>query len=260
MTSTEPTDRTSSCCGDLPRLENPGEYTVKGTIKTIPNSPLTYYEVATDVKRTDLAVIQIYDIIGFESDQTKQQADRISAGLGCKVVTPDYFLTGAGYPGLLGPEHSRESIWEWLTRVAPYEKVLERTKEIVEVLRAEGITKFAQVGHCWGGIQGVLLAAEPDLFQAVGLIHGRTFTAEQGAKVVTPVINLPSQSEGLQPEFHDALPPGIKELSEFHLYGDVPHGFSSGRGDWTDPLLKQRAEEVIQEYVTFVKKIIPKPT
>ncbi|KAF9515708.1 hypothetical protein BS47DRAFT_1360806 [Hydnum rufescens UP504] len=230
MASADSTNELAQCCGDLPRLENPSEYTVKGTIKKTPNSGIPYYEVAIDVKRTDLAVIQFYDIVGFESSQTKQQADRISAGLGCKVVTPDFFLT-----------------------------VLERTREIIEVLRGEGITKFAHVGHCWGGVQGVFLATVPDLFHALGLIHARTFTAEQGAKILVPIINLPSKNEGLQPEFHEALRPGVKELSEFHLYDDVPHGFSSGRSDWSDPLLKQRAEEVIQEYVTFIKKILPKP-
>jgi len=259
MSSADSTNELAQCCGDLPRLENPSEYTVKGTIKKTPNSGIPYYEVAIDVKRTDLAVIQFYDIVGFESSQTKQQADRISAGLGCKVVTPDFFLTGGGFPGLLGAQHSRESLMEWLNSVAPFEKVLERTREIIEVLRGEGITKFAHVGHCWGGVQGVFLATVPDLFQALGLIHARTFTAEQGAKILVPIINLPSKNEGLQPEFHEALRPGVKELSEFHLYDDVPHGFSSGRSDWSDPLLKQRAEEVIQEYVTFIKKILPKP-
>jgi len=252
-------DLPSQCCVDLPRLEIPGEYTLKGTHKKTPNLGMAYYEVALDVQRTDLAVIQIYDIVGIESDQTKQQADRISAGLGCKVVTPDFFMTGTGYPGLLGRGATRESMAEWWTRVAPYDKLLERINEVQDILRAEGITKFAHVGHCWGAIVGVNLAAEPGLFEAIGLIHGIAFTAAQGAKVVTPVINLPSMNEGLQPEFHDALRPGIKELSEFRLYGDVPHGFSSGRGNWRDPLTRQRAEEVIQDYVTFVKKIIPKP-
>jgi len=221
---------------------------------------MDYYEVAVDVERTDLAVIQVYDVVGFESNQTKQQADRISAGLGCKVVTPDFFLTGAGFPGLSAPGRSRrETMWEWLNRVAPYEKVVERIKEVQDILRAEGITKFAHVGHCWGAITGIGLAAEPGLFEALGLLHGRAYTAEDAVKVISPVINLPSANEGLQPEFHAALRPGIKELSEFKLYGDVPHGFSSGRGDWTNPLKKQRAEEVIQDYVAFVKKIIPKP-
>jgi hypothetical protein len=46
--------------------------------------------------------------MGPESDATRQQADRISAGLGCKVVCPDFFMTGTGYPGMLGSGHKRE--------------------------------------------------------------------------------------------------------------------------------------------------------
>lgn len=64
-------------------------------------------------------------------------------------------------------------------------------------------------------------------------------------------------SEGSQPDFMEALPLGVKELSEEKLYGDVPHGFAAGRGDWVGSALKkQRAEEVIQDYVCFVQKIL----
>lgn len=57
-------DLPSQCCADLPRLEIPGEYTLKGTHKKTPNLGMAYYEVAANIQRTDLAVIQIYDVSG----------------------------------------------------------------------------------------------------------------------------------------------------------------------------------------------------
>lgn len=100
------------------------------------------------------------------------------------------------------------------------------------------------------------LAKKPDLFVAAASVHGRAFTGEQGGEVAIPFYNMPSQNEGLQPEFQEALRSGIKEKSKFKLFGDVPHGFAAARGQWgTNETHKKRAEEVIDEYVNWVKEI-----
>lgn len=70
---------------------------------------------------------------------------------------------------------------------------------------------------------------------------------------------MPSQDEGLQPEFQDALPVanGIKERSKFKVFDDVPHGFAAARGQWaTNELHRKRAEEAIEEYVRFVDEVV----
>lgn len=71
-----------------------------------------------------------------------------------------------------------------------------------------------------------------------------------------PFFNMPSQSEGLQPEFQEALPAGIKEKSKFKLFDDVPHGFAAAKGQWaTNETHKKRAEEVIDCFVEWVNEI-----
>lgn len=103
------------------------------------------------------------------------------------------------------------------------------------------------------------LATKSDLFIAAASIHGRAFDASQGSRIVTPFYNMPSQNEGLQPEFQAALPEagGVKEKSKFKLFGDVPHGFAAARGKWeTSELERTRAEEAIEEFVGFVNEIV----
>lgn len=56
-------DRTDECCGQVPRIVAQN-YTRGGTTKETPHG-LKYYESAVDVKRTDLAVVVIFDVCLF---------------------------------------------------------------------------------------------------------------------------------------------------------------------------------------------------
>lgn len=182
------------------------------------------------------------------------------------------------------PAPKTQHLTSRIGRVAPIDKVIERTNEFLPVLKAEGaylahssgpslthgitltltlaltgITRFVGVGFCWGAITcRALSALDPALYVGLGFIHGRAFTAEQGKAVRVPIINLPSKGEGEQPEFHAALPEegGIREKSAFQLFGDVPHGFASGRGDWRDELKRKRAQEVIEVFVEWVDRVV----
>lgn len=248
-------DRTEECCTSLPRIVSSG-YERVGTTKET-KAGLKYYESASAIKRTDLAVIVYYDIVGSDQPQTDQQVDRISKGLGAKAVMPHFFGVEGGYPGDLS---DRAALWAWVGENASPEKVTARTDDIIATLKAEGITKFVGVGFCWGGMQVQEFSTRPGYYDAAASIHGKAYTAENGAKIVNPFYNLPSQSEGAQPEFFAALPAGIKEKSKDKLFGDVPHGFAAARGKWdTDPIHKQRAEEVIEEVVNWVNEILPAP-
>lgn len=53
-------DRTDECCGQVPRIVA-RDYTRVGETKETP-SGLKYYESAAEVKRTDLAVVVIFDV------------------------------------------------------------------------------------------------------------------------------------------------------------------------------------------------------
>lgn len=110
---------------------------------------------------------------------------------------------------------------------------------------------------------GINLAqVQPPLFIAAGLIHGRSYNRRDALAVRVPVANFPSAMEGgPQSDFHNNLPSGeiggwVKEKSVFKLFGDMQHGFSSGRGDWSTPAKKKRAEEVMQDYVDFVFNLL----
>lgn len=136
--------------------------------------------------------------------------------------------------------------------------ITEKTKDIVQQLHSEGITKINVVGFCWGGSQAKNLAAfENPLFATAGSIHGRKFTADDASNINIPFFNLASQKEGPQDDFIPNIKEGIREKSVFLLYEDVPHGFAAARGRWaTDELHKQRADQAIRDYVHFVKKAL----
>lgn len=53
-------DRTDECCGRVPRIVAQ-DYTRVGSTKETPTG-LKYYESAVDVKRTDLAVVVVFDV------------------------------------------------------------------------------------------------------------------------------------------------------------------------------------------------------
>ena len=61
-------NRTSACCGDVPRLELPEEYKPKGTTKKTPKG-LSYYESIPDggSKHPEIAVVVYYDVSEFFS-------------------------------------------------------------------------------------------------------------------------------------------------------------------------------------------------
>ncbi|KAF8308230.1 hypothetical protein DL93DRAFT_2087257 [Clavulina sp. PMI_390] len=66
-----------------------------------------------------------------------------------------------------------------------------------------------------------------------------------------------SKNEGEQPEFMAALPPVIKEKSKFKHFHDVPHGFAASKGQWaTDETHRKRAEEAVEEFVSWVKTLV----
>jgi dienelactone hydrolase len=86
-------------------------------------------------------------------------------------------------------------------------------------------------------------------------IHGKGYTAEQGAKLVVPFLNIASSQEPEQPEFEAAVRASLKDKYKFIRYDDVPHGFAASRGQWaTNETHRERAEQAIQEFVNFVKK------
>jgi len=244
----------ADCCATLPRIVGSG-YERKGSTKETPNG-LKYYEAAEGVTDTDNAVVVFFDIVGPNQYQTDQQVDRISKGLGVKVVSPHWFGNDLGYTGALGPDIDMNDLNAWRAEHAKIEDVKKHASDIFGVLKNEGITKIHAVGFCWGGMVAAELATIPDFLASAGSIHGRKYDAAHAARVVVPFANLPSQNEGPQEDFIAALPAGIKEKSIYKLFGDVPHGFAAARGQWaTDELHKKRAEEVIEDYVGFVQNL-----
>ena len=101
----------------------------------------------------------------------------------------------------------------------------------------------------------------PSYFIGFGLLHGRALTPEDCAASQIPLANFPSSMEGDQPHFFPSLPEGyIRDKSAYRFFYDVPHGWSSGRGDWGNPLKRKRAQEVIEDYVRYVEAIIEAPS
>ncbi|KAF8317086.1 hypothetical protein DL93DRAFT_2165748 [Clavulina sp. PMI_390] len=247
--------RTSDCCGTLPPIV-PKDYQRVGSVKQTA-AGLKYYESTVDVKRTDLGIIVAYDVTGSESPQTAQQIDRISKGLGCKVVMPYLFGEDGGYTKPRNTPEELDVMWAWIAERAPPAKVVERIRDIIGVLNAEGITQVAALGFCWGAIQVTELCTIPNLLVAGASLHGRAYDAAQGSRIVVPFYNMPSMDEGAQPEFMSAIPVLVRDKCKEKHWDDMRHGFSSSLGNWEgDGLVKRRAEEAMQVFVDWIQEVV----
>lgn len=246
----------SDCCAKLGPLVVGSDYKPRGTSKITANG-LAYYEVEIGEKKAkDVAIIGIYDVMGITYPQTLQQFDRVSEALGVKVVCPDVFGNGADYRAAGTDDASRENVRDWVDRHCSFEDAKSKIIDLRETLSAEGITKFGIFGYCYGGIVAELAAhyPPPNNFLAAGSVHGATFTPENAVGVNCPFINLASKSEGDPKPYIDVLPEGIKEKSEYKHFVDVPHGFASSRGDWTDPVKRENAKESVEMIAAFMEK------
>jgi len=234
-------------CEDMPLLElTPDTYTPEGEIIDIEG--LTVYEGAN--KTSENLLIIVHDIYGFDSStNTMQFADKINQN-GFRVAFPDYFYAMKA-DETLPKTHSQEWIknnmknrqqptWEGSVRAD--------TEKVISHYKAQGITKFGIFGFCWGG--KIALRASTDLGEdllGAGQIHPSSVVESDSEVAMTPNILLPASNDAQMENYCETIKGRIGLDACFHQrFTDVNHGFSGQSGNWSDPLIKQRAEEVVQ--------------
>ncbi|KAF8943981.1 hypothetical protein BGZ47_004786 [Haplosporangium gracile] len=227
---------TAACC-NTPAVENAhshltGEFVTLST-EIAGQKRKTYLTGPKDSKR---GIIAIYDIFGYHPT-SQQFYDRIAElHGGFQLSAPEFFSEGG-----ITPEHMGESgkVMAWIGQHGDYHKnhILEVALAAVEDLRKAGCTSFSLIGQCWGVLMAVKIVSEENTpFSSAGGVHPSFISLETTKDVKTPLILLPSKDE-------DDLVPVIEHLNakgfpveSFHQrFDNMPHGWTGGRGDWTDP-------------------------
>ncbi|GJJ68741.1 hypothetical protein EMPS_01087 [Entomortierella parvispora] len=231
---------TSACCNTPPTdahwhlkgKQTPLSQKIAGQERT------TYRTGPKDSKR---GIIAIYDIFGHH-DTTYQFFDRIAESHGgFQLSAPHIFHNGAATPEMLG---DRPRLMAWIGENGDYKKshIDEIIRVAVEDLRADGCTSFSIFGQCWGAMIAVLAASEEGTpFLAAGGPHPSFFSVDLVKNIKTPLIALASKDEADMVPVVAAVQAKGFAVDSFHQrFDDVHHGWTGGRGDWTDPIqLKQ---------------------
>ncbi|KAI0794115.1 alpha/beta-hydrolase [Fomes fomentarius] len=103
----------------------------------------------------DKILLFLPDAFGFGLENNLLLTDDFARN-GYKTVFIDYFLGDPAPLNALDPG-STFSFQDWIDRHPPSE-VLKITLKVINALRAEGVTKFATTGYCYGGRTGFDLA------------------------------------------------------------------------------------------------------
>lgn len=139
---------------------------------------------------------------------------------------------------------------------------------IVNHYEKDGVTDFAIFGFCWGGKVATLASIHlSDKFKASGLIHPSSVTNDEAVDVKIPMYLMPSSNEPdmvsllylrfmlysrfqitqiyFQIPFYEQLQTKFGNNSGHRRFDDMTHGFAGARGNFSDPLIQERVNEVI---------------
>jgi len=243
---------TKECC-TLPPVES--DYTPKGTETQLESSNLTIYE--TGNLESKKLLLCYYDIFGFHPN-SKQVCDKLGSTNEFHVVTPGFFRGGSKWNMNNFPPKEREELLQWVGEVGSWEKSIKAdTLAVIEYYKAkkgDGL-RVGLFGFCWGGKMSILGGCDIPGIVAVGLVHAAFDDIADAERVQCPVLYLPSKTDA------DVLPHSnrVKErlgpdASEHHRFEDMEHGFAAARGDFKDPLIRERVDQAVKYLYTFFLK------
>ncbi|XP_070671162.1 endo-1,3;1,4-beta-D-glucanase-like isoform X1 [Malus domestica] len=153
----------SECCSNPPTL-NPSSGT--GHVESL--GGLDSY--VTGSPDSNLAVLLISDVYGFEAPNLRKLADKVAAA-GFFVVVPD-FLNKDPY----APEDANRPISVWIKDHGP-DKGFEDAKPVLEALKSKGVSAIGAAGFCWGA-KVVVELSKHALIQAAVLCHPSLVTVD----------------------------------------------------------------------------------
>lgn len=175
-------------------------------------------------------VVMIHEWWGL-TDSVKQMADQL-AGQGYSVLAVDLF-------GGTVAKDAAEA--QWLVSNLDYDVALANLKAAVAFARAQGASKVASLGWCFGGGQSLALAVSGEHLDATVLYYGTPLLtdAEKLKHIAWPVLGIFGDRDAALPvdtvhSFENALGKvGIQ--SEVYIYPGVGHAFANPTGQNFSP-------------------------
>ncbi|CAG8701040.1 uncharacterized protein OCT59_015484 [Rhizophagus irregularis] len=229
----------STSCHKVPPVKS--NYVPLGTIEKFNDLDVYVSKPTNGSKPFKKAVVVGYDIFGFHPN-VKQFCDLLTKA-GYLVVLPDYFR------GKTAPIVSQgvQALIDFVLKTFPPEVIIKDTLSVTNHLKSEfGSKDFGYTGFCWGGIMGSKLCAIKE-FNACVLVHYGPLQVDDFKKSQCPIAFLPSSEDQDSQPFVDAMKDKPFANKNFQKrFVDMVHGFAASRGDWSDPLISQRVNEVIE--------------
>ncbi|KAM0966269.1 hypothetical protein ACFX15_021492 [Malus domestica] len=230
----------SECCSNPPTL-NPSSGT--GHVESL--GGLDSY--VTGSPDSNLAVLLISDIYGFEAPNLRKLADKVAAA-GFFVVVPD-FLNKDPY----APEDANRPISVWIKDHGP-DKGFEDAKPVLEALKSKGVSAIGAAGFCWGA-KVVVELSKHALIQAAVLCHPSLVTVDDIKEVKVPISVLGAEIDQMSPpevvkQFEEVLTAKPEVKSHVKIFPKVSHGWTV-RYSVEDEAACKSAEEAHQDLLKW---------
>lgn len=169
---------------------------------------------------------------------------------------PDYFHGDPYAPK--DPANVWAEFGPWMAKHHPDASV-DETLALIKALKAQGVEKIGMSGFCWGGRLCAMIGKDPDLVDAVVMLHPSLTTAEniQDMTVATAILGS---------ELDDFTPPALcmefKEIlatkpfpSMVKIFPGQTHGWSI-RYDVNNEHEVKGAEEAHEDMLQFYKSVL----
>jgi len=225
------------------------DYTPLGRLFTVGNLTIYEYEHPNNVNKKRM-LIHVHDIYGITTnDNLKQVTDQIAIQSGGFLVAlPDFFR---GDPWAVDRDPSERE--EWTARVTDYNKIVKPDLyNLLTYYRSRGIEEFAIFGFCYGA--GVSTRAAEELsehFKVSGIVHPSAVQTEDAYNVKIPMYLMPAKDDIDMAEFYQILQTKFGDNCGHRRFDDMVHGFAGARGNFSDPVIQERVEEVITTLAAF---------
>ncbi|KAK9462025.1 Alpha/Beta hydrolase protein [Lipomyces oligophaga] len=208
-----------------------------------------------------MALVCIYDVFGYHPN-TFQGCDYLALNTESAplVIMPDFFKGEPLDPKKVGLVVDKTVVvdptyrekWSTQNSVPNHVPYLEKLLPWIQT-RFPSVEKIGLYGFCWGG-KFAVVAAKSKMVQSAVLIHpSRIGELDADGVEDVPLLVIASKNES-----DESLQPFLTRLNkaEYVRMDDVAHGYAAARGDWTDPVQKNRAQETFKLTAEFFEKTL----